>query len=180
MVCLLYDTVSSPNRSWLVLEIWIQSKDPWIISPYHLFKSLPGSCFHVLSISISHEPSRLQKLTFRTILVKQEDWVPYPILFLISIFSVPPMADIFRLINCEEGSYTSADALGLSIHDMDICLSMEFLKSLAQVGWQGLSLNRILHQPAGTHRMCCVLFSIQIKRQIYSTIGPSLWGKLRQ
>ena len=44
------------------------------------------------------------------------------------------MADIFRLINCEEGIYTSADALGLSMHDMDICLSMEFLKSLAQVG----------------------------------------------
>ena len=100
--------------------------------------SLPGSLVpHLVSMfSRSHEPSRLQKLAFRTIPLLTGELSALlnlvPQLIELDI-SVPPMADILRLCDCESGVILVPMLRALYIHDMDDSLSMECFKSLAQV-----------------------------------------------
>jgi hypothetical protein len=104
--------------------------------------SLPGSLVPrlVSMFSRSHEPSRLQKLAFRSISLQAGELSVLlnltPQLIELDI-SVPPMTDILRLIDCE-GEVILVPmlrALYMHDHDMDNYLSesMECFKSLAQV-----------------------------------------------
>ena len=103
--------------------------------------SLLGSLVpHLVSMfSRSHEPSRLQKLAFRTIPLQAGELSALlkliPQLIELDI-SVPPMADILRLTACDsEGNVILVPMLrALYMHDMDSCpsKSMECFKSLAQ------------------------------------------------
>ena len=100
--------------------------------------SVPGSLVpHLVSMfSRSHEPSRLQKLAFRTIPLQAGELSALlslvPQLIELDI-SVPPMADILRLIDCEGEVILVPMLRALYIHDMDDNISMECLRSLAQV-----------------------------------------------
>jgi F-box-like len=102
--------------------------------------SFPGSLVpHLVSMfSRSHEPSRLQKLAFRSIPLQEGELSTLlnlvPQLIELDI-SVPPMADILRLIDCEGDVILVPMLRALYMHDMDGYLSewMECFKNLAQV-----------------------------------------------
>ena len=102
--------------------------------------SLPGSLVpHLVSMfSRSHEPSRLQKLAFRSIPLEEGELSALlnlvPQLIELDI-SVPPMADILRLIDCEGDDILVPMLRALYMHHMDSPLSewMECFNKLAQV-----------------------------------------------
>jgi hypothetical protein len=102
--------------------------------------SLPGSLVpHLVSMfSRSHEPSRLQKLAFRSIPLQEGELSTLlnlvPQLIELDI-SVPPMADILRLINCEEDVKLVPMLRALYLHNMDSFLPewMECFQHLAEV-----------------------------------------------
>ena len=104
--------------------------------------SLPGSLVSnlVSLFSRSHQPSRLQKLAFRTISLQAGELSDLinltPQLIELDI-NVPPMADILRLIDCDsEGNVILVPILrALYMYDIDDCLSesIECVKRLAQV-----------------------------------------------
>ena len=102
--------------------------------------SLPGSLVpHLVSMfSRSQEPSILQKLAFRSIPLYEGELSSLlnlvPQLIELDI-SVPPMADILRLIDCEGDDILVPMLRALYMHHMDSHLLewMECFKSLAQV-----------------------------------------------
>ena len=104
--------------------------------------SLPGPSSlvpHLVSmLARPHEPSRLQKLAFRSIPLQEGELSALlnlvPQLIELDI-SVPPMADIIRLIDCEGDDILVPMLRALYIHDIDGFLSerMECFKNLAQV-----------------------------------------------
>ena len=104
--------------------------------------SLPGSLVpHLVSMfSRSHEPSRLQKLAFRSVPLQAGELSGLlnliPQLIELDI-DVPPMADLLRLIDCEEDVILVPMLRALYIHDMSGSLikseSLEYFRSLAQV-----------------------------------------------
>ena len=100
--------------------------------------SVPGSLVPRLisMFSRSHEPSRLQKLAFRTIPLQAGELSALlnlvPQLIELDI-SVPPMADILRLIDCEGEVILVPMLRALYIHNMDGYLTMDHFVSLAQV-----------------------------------------------
>ena len=102
--------------------------------------SLPGSLVpHLVSMfSRSHEPSRLQKLAFRSIPLEKGELSVLlnlvPQLIELDI-SVPPMADILRLIDCEGDDILVPMLRALYMHHMDSPLSewMECFNKFAQV-----------------------------------------------
>ena len=103
--------------------------------------SLPESLVpHLASLlSRSHEPSRLQKLAFRTISLQAGELSDLlnliPQLIELDI-SVPPMADILRLIDCEGDIILVPMLRGLYMYDMHdddrLSESIECVKRLAQ------------------------------------------------
>ena len=102
--------------------------------------SLPGSLVpHLVSMfSRSQEPSRLQKLAFRSIPLEEGELSAVlnlvPQLIELDI-SVPPMADILRLIDCEGDDILVPMLRALYMHHMDSPLSewMECFNKFAQV-----------------------------------------------
>ena len=102
--------------------------------------SLPRSLVpNLVSLfSRSHQPSRLQKLAFRTISLQAGELSDLinltPQLIELDI-SVPPMADILRLIDCEGNVVLVLMLRALYMYDIDDCLSesIECVKRLAQV-----------------------------------------------
>jgi hypothetical protein len=104
--------------------------------------SLPGSLIpHLVSLLFrSHEPSRLQKLAFRTTGISLQAGELSDLLNLTPQLieldiCVPPMADILRLIDCEGDVILVPMLQALYMHDIDDCLSesIECVKRLAQV-----------------------------------------------
>ena len=144
--------------------------------------SLPASLvLHLVSMfSRSREPSRLQKLAFRSIPLEEGELSTLlnliPQLIELDI-SVPPMADILRLIDCEGDNILVPMLRALYIHDVDCHLSkwMECFNNLAQVRCElGYMDSKDANKPSLASRnrldMLRIIFDSVMNRQMSQTI----------